>query len=42
MISASIHDSLADARAYVGLLVVTALKIQGASGSPLRALVLAP
>lgn len=35
-------ESLADARAWVGLLVVTPLKIQGGTGSPLRALVLAP
>jgi kynurenine formamidase len=35
-------DPLADARAWVGVLVVTPLKIQGGSGSPLRALVLAP
>jgi kynurenine formamidase len=35
-------EALADARAYVALLVLTPLKIQGASGSPLRALAVAP
>ncbi len=35
-------DPLADAGAWVSLLVVPPLKIQGASGSPLRALAVAP
>ncbi len=35
-------DALADARAWTGALVVTPLKIQGGTGSPLRALALAP
>jgi kynurenine formamidase len=35
-------DPLADARAWVSLLVITPLKVQGASGSPLRAVALAP
>lgn len=35
-------DPLADAGAWVSLLVVAPLKIQGASGSPLRALAVAP
>jgi len=35
-------ESLGDAKAYVSLLVVTPLKLQGASGSPLRVLALAP
>jgi kynurenine formamidase len=35
-------DPLADARGWVGLLVTTPLKIQGATGSPLRSLVLVP
>jgi kynurenine formamidase len=35
-------DPLSEARAWVGLLVCAPLKIQGATGSPLRALVLAP
>jgi kynurenine formamidase len=35
-------DPLADARAWVGVLVCTPLRIQGGTGSPLRALVLAP
>src|SRR5262245_22786641 len=35
-------EALGDAKAYVSLLVVTPLKLQGASGSPLRVLALAP
>ena len=35
-------EPLADAKAYVVLLVVTPLRIQGATGSPLRMLALAP
>lgn len=35
-------EPLGDAKAYVVLLVVTPLRIQGASGSPLRMLALAP
>jgi kynurenine formamidase len=35
-------EPLGDAKVYVALLVVTPLKIQGATGSPLRVLALAP
>jgi kynurenine formamidase len=35
-------ESLSAARVYVALLVLTPLKIQGASGSPLRALAVTP
>ena len=35
-------ELLGDAKAYVALLIVTPLRIQGASGSPLRAIALAP
>src|SRR5437660_2951130 len=35
-------EALGDAKAYVVLLILTPLKIQGASGSPLRAIALAP
>ena len=35
-------EALADAKAYVALLILTPLRIQGASGSPLRAIALAP
>jgi kynurenine formamidase len=35
-------EALSDAKAYVVLLVLTPLRIQGASGSPLRALAIAP
>ncbi|HEY3068449.1 MAG TPA: cyclase family protein [Methylomirabilota bacterium] len=35
-------EALSDAKAYAGVLVITPLKIQGASGSPLRALALVP
>jgi kynurenine formamidase len=35
-------EPLADAKAYVALLILTPLRIQGASGSPLRAIALAP
>ena len=35
-------EALADAKAYVSLLIVTPLRIQGATGSPLRAIALAP
>jgi kynurenine formamidase len=35
-------EPLSDAKAFAGVLVVTPLKIQGASGSPLRALALVP
>ena len=35
-------DPLGDAKAYVALLILTPLRIQGASGSPLRAIALAP
>ena len=35
-------DPLGDAKVYVALLLMTPLKIQGASGSPLRAVALAP
>jgi kynurenine formamidase len=35
-------EPLAAARVYVALLVLTPLKLQGASGSPLRAIALAP
>ena len=35
-------EPLGDAKAYVALLILTPLKIQGASGSPLRAIALAP
>jgi kynurenine formamidase len=35
-------DPLSEARAYTALLVVTPLRIQGATGSPLRALAIAP
>jgi kynurenine formamidase len=35
-------EPLADAKAYVALLILTPLRIQGATGSPLRAIALAP
>ncbi|PYM38305.1 MAG: hypothetical protein DME17_05020 [Candidatus Rokuibacteriota bacterium] len=35
-------EPLSDARVYVAVLVMTPLKIQGATGSPLRTIVLAP
>jgi len=35
-------EAIADAKAYVALLILTPLRIQGASGSPLRAIALAP
>jgi kynurenine formamidase len=35
-------EALADAGAYVSVLIITPLKIQGATGSPLRAIALAP
>ena len=35
-------DPLSDAKAYVSVLVTTPLRIQGASGSPLRAIAIAP
>jgi kynurenine formamidase len=35
-------EPLGDAKAYVALLIVTPLRIQGASGSPLRAIAVAP
>ena len=35
-------EALADAKVYTSLLILTPLKIQGATGSPLRALALAP
>ena len=35
-------EPLGDAKAHVALLILTPLKIQGASGSPLRAIALAP
>jgi len=35
-------EALADAKAYVSLLILTPLKIQGATGSPLRAIALVP
>jgi kynurenine formamidase len=35
-------ESLSDAKAYVVLLVLTPLRIQGGTGSPLRALAVAP
>src|SRR6266403_4911920 len=35
-------EPLGDAKAYVALLILTPLRIQGASGSPLRAIALAP
>src|SRR5215472_14016289 len=35
-------EALADAKAYVALLILTPLRIQGATGSPLRALAMAP
>jgi kynurenine formamidase len=35
-------EALADAKAYVALLILTPLRIQGATGSPLRAIALAP
>jgi kynurenine formamidase len=35
-------ELLGDAKAYVALLILTPLRIQGASGSPLRAIALAP
>ncbi|OLD37912.1 MAG: hypothetical protein AUI57_09205 [Candidatus Rokubacteria bacterium 13_1_40CM_2_68_8] len=35
-------EALGDAKAHVALLILTPLKIQGASGSPLRAIALAP
>jgi len=35
-------EAIADAKAYVALLILTPLRIQGATGSPLRALALAP
>jgi kynurenine formamidase len=35
-------EPLGDAKAYVALLVLTPLRIQGATGSPLRAIALAP
>jgi kynurenine formamidase len=35
-------ETLADAKAYVALLILTPLRIQGATGSPLRAIALAP
>jgi kynurenine formamidase len=35
-------ESLGDAKVGVALLVITPLKIQGGTGSPLRALALAP
>jgi kynurenine formamidase len=35
-------EALADAKAYVARLILTPLRIQGATGSPLRAIALAP
>ena len=35
-------EALADAKAYVALLILTPLRIQGATGSPLRAIALVP
>ena len=35
-------EAMADAKAYVALLILTPLRIQGATGSPLRAIALAP
>jgi kynurenine formamidase len=35
-------EAIADAKVYVALLILTPLRIQGATGSPLRALALAP
>jgi len=35
-------EALADAKGYVSLLILTPLKIQGATGSPLRAIALVP
>ena len=35
-------EPIADAKAYVALLILTPLRIQGATGSPLRAIALAP
>jgi kynurenine formamidase len=35
-------EFIADAKAYVALLILTPLRIQGATGSPLRAIALAP
>ena len=35
-------EPLGDAKAYVALLILTPLRIQGASGSPLRAIAIAP
>ena len=35
-------EPLSDAKAYVVLLVLTPLRIQGATGSPLRAIAIAP
>jgi kynurenine formamidase len=35
-------DGLAAAQAWTGVLVVTPLKVQGGTGSPLRALALTP
>jgi len=35
-------EALAEAKAYVSLLILTPLKIQGATGSPLRAIALVP
>jgi kynurenine formamidase len=35
-------EPLADAKAYVSMLVITPLRIQGATGSPLRAIAIAP
>ena len=33
---------LSDAKAYVSMLVLTPLRVQGATGSPLRAIAIAP
>jgi kynurenine formamidase len=42
IVEAANLEPLSEARVYVGVLVMTPLKIQGATGSPLRTIVLAP
>ncbi len=42
IVEAANLEPLSDARVYVAVLVMTPLKIQGATGSPLRTIVLAP
>ena len=42
IVEAANLEPLSEARVYVAVLVMTPLKIQGATGSPLRTIVLAP